>query len=67
MVQETVLTPIARVRAMEENKVSLPDRLCKSLLSFHNQAGGTIERWLPGTPFQGGTRSEEEDPRTMDS
>ena len=36
-------------------------------MSFHNRAGGTIERWLPGTPFQGGSRSEEEDPRTMDS
>ena len=51
----------------KNNKVRLPDLLRKSLLSFHNQAGGTIERWLPGTPFQGESRSEEEDPRTMDS
>ena len=67
MVQGTVLTPMLEYVQWKKSKVRLPDLLRKSLLSFHNRAGGTIERWLPGTPFQGESRSEEEDPRTMDS
>ena len=65
--QGTVLTPMLEYVLWKKSTIRLPDRLRKSLLSFHNRAGGTMERWLPGTPFQGGSRSEEEDSRTMDS
>ena len=67
MVQGTVLTPMLEYVRWKKSMTSLPDRLRKSLLSFHNRAGGMIERWLPGMSFQGGSRSEEEDPPTMDS
>jgi hypothetical protein len=67
MVQGTVLTPMLEYVRWKKSMTSLPDRLRKSLLSFHNRAGRRIERWLPGMSFQGGSRSEEEDPHTMDS
>ena len=57
----------AGMRALEESTINSPIGFAKAFLSFHNRAGGTMERWLPDTPFQGGSRSEEEDPRTMDS
>jgi hypothetical protein len=67
MVQATVLTPMLEYVEWAKSKARLPERLRKSLLSFQNRKAGMMERWLPGTPFRGGSRSEEEDPRTMDS
>ena len=65
--QGTVLTPMLDYMQWKKSEVSLSDRLRKSLLSFHNREEGLMERWLPGTPFARGSRSEEEDPRAMDS
>ena len=67
MVQGTVLTPMLEYVRWKKSTIRPPDQLRKSLSSFHIRAGGTMERWSTGTPFQGGSRSEEEDSRTMDS
>ncbi|GAB3807560.1 hypothetical protein GCM10028819_44670 [Spirosoma humi] len=67
MVQLAILVPLWEYQTWLGQPISLVEHLKSSMPQFYVQNMGTIVRWLPGEQFKKAEKSEEEDPKKIDS